>query len=136
MEWVETTGRTVGEALDLALDRLGVDEHDVEYEILVEPKAGLFGRFGGTEARIRARVKPLSRRSPESGVETGVSAVDRTSRRRPPRRTAERLAHRRPRPRPTQGRAPRADPHRRSVGGTGHVAVPEPNLPPRWKEQP
>ncbi|MFN8034754.1 MAG: RNA-binding cell elongation regulator Jag/EloR [Acidimicrobiia bacterium] len=64
MEWVETTGRTVGEALDLALDRLGVDEHDVEYEILVEPKAGLFGRFGGTEARIRARVKPLSREKP------------------------------------------------------------------------
>ena len=44
MEWVETTGRTVEEALDAALDELGVDENDVEYEVLEQPKAGFFGR--------------------------------------------------------------------------------------------
>ncbi len=64
MEWVETTGKSVEEALDAALDELGVDHDDLEYETLVEPKAGLFGRFGGQEARIRARVKPLSREKP------------------------------------------------------------------------
>lgn len=64
MEWVETTGRTLEAALDLALDQLGVDEDDVEFEVLAEPKAGLFGRFGGTDARIRARVKPISREKP------------------------------------------------------------------------
>jgi spoIIIJ-associated protein len=64
MEWVETTGKTVEEALDVALDQLGVLEDDVEYEILVEPKPGLFGRFGGSEARLRARVKPMSREKP------------------------------------------------------------------------
>jgi spoIIIJ-associated protein len=63
MEWVETTGRTVEDALDAALDELGVDEHDVEYEVLVRPRGGLLGRFGG-EARIRARVKPISREKP------------------------------------------------------------------------
>ena len=57
MEWVETTGRTLEEALDAALDQLGVDEKDVEYEVLAEPKAGLLGRFGGRDARIRARVQ-------------------------------------------------------------------------------
>src|SRR5215510_13088677 len=57
MEWVETTGRTVEEALDAALDELGVDENDVEYEVLARPRGGLLGRFGG-EARIRAREKP------------------------------------------------------------------------------
>lgn len=64
MEWVETTGRTIAEALDTALDELGVDEDDLEYEVLVEPKSGLFGRIGNNEARIRARVKPLSREKP------------------------------------------------------------------------
>jgi spoIIIJ-associated protein len=64
MEWVETTGRTLEEALDAALDELGVDEADVEYEIIEQPRSGLFGRLGGAEARIRARVKPLSREKP------------------------------------------------------------------------
>jgi spoIIIJ-associated protein len=63
MEWVETTGRTIEEALDAALDELGVDENDVEYEVLARPRGGLLGRFGG-EARIRARVKPVSREKP------------------------------------------------------------------------
>src|SRR5690242_11242257 len=47
MEWVETTGRSVAEAVDAALDQLGVHEEELEYEVLVEPKSGLFGRFGG-----------------------------------------------------------------------------------------
>ena len=46
MEWVETTGKTVADALDAALDELGVHEDDVEVEVLEEPKAGLFGRIG------------------------------------------------------------------------------------------
>lgn len=64
MEWVETTGHTVEEALDVALDQLGVLEGDAEYEVLTEPKAGLFGRFGGNDARLRVRVKPISREKP------------------------------------------------------------------------
>jgi spoIIIJ-associated protein len=66
MEWIVTTGKTVAEALDAALDELGVDESDVEYEILEEPRRGFLGRLGGgTAARIRARVKPLSREKPD-----------------------------------------------------------------------
>jgi spoIIIJ-associated protein len=57
MEWVETTGRTVEEAKDAALDQLGVDEQDAEFEVLEEPKLGLFGRLR-SEARVRARVRP------------------------------------------------------------------------------
>jgi spoIIIJ-associated protein len=64
MEWVETTGRTIAEALDAALDELGVDEDDVEYEVLEEPKSGFLGRIGSSEGRIRARVKPISREKP------------------------------------------------------------------------
>ena len=61
MEWVETTGKTIEEAKAIALDRLGVDAEDADFEILEEPKAGLFGRTRG-EARVRARVKPRSPR--------------------------------------------------------------------------
>ena len=63
MEWVETTGRTIAEALDTALDELGCDEDDVEYEVVAEPKSG-FLRLGSSDARIRARVKPISREKP------------------------------------------------------------------------
>jgi spoIIIJ-associated protein len=57
MEWVETTGSTVEEAKNAALDKLGVAEDDADFEILEEPKPGLFGRTRG-QARVRARVRP------------------------------------------------------------------------------
>ncbi len=59
MEWVETTGRSVEEAKDAALDELSVDEGDAEFEVLTEPRAGLFGRLR-SEARVRARVRPTA----------------------------------------------------------------------------
>jgi len=74
MEWVEFTARTLEEAKDLALDRLGVAADDAEFEILAEPKPGLFGRLRG-EARVRARVRPAQARQ----------KVDRRDRR--PRKT-------------------------------------------------
>ena len=74
MEWVEFTARTLEEAKDLALDRLGVAADDAEFEVLSEPKPGLFGRLRG-EARVRARVRPAQARQ----------KVDRRERR--PRKT-------------------------------------------------
>ena len=61
MEWVETTGRTIEEAKNIALDQLGVAEDDADFEVVDEPKPGLFGRTRG-EARVRARVRPTSPR--------------------------------------------------------------------------
>ncbi len=61
MEWVETTGKTVADALDAALDTLGVDDDEVEYEVLEEGRGGFLGR---REARVRARVRPISREKP------------------------------------------------------------------------
>ncbi len=66
MEWIVTTGRTVAEAVEAALDELGVDEADIEYEVLEESKRGFLSRLGGgSPARIKARVKPLSREKPD-----------------------------------------------------------------------
>jgi spoIIIJ-associated protein len=62
MEWVETTGRTVEEAKKSALEQLGVEEADTDFEVISEPKVGLFGRLK-EEARVRARVRPRYPRS-------------------------------------------------------------------------
>ena len=61
MEWVEVTGKTVHEATEQALDRLGVAADDAEVIVVNEPKMGLFGRVR-EEARVRARVKPVGAR--------------------------------------------------------------------------
>jgi len=71
VEWVETTGRSVEEAKDAALDQLGVDEADAEFEVVAEARSGLFGRLR-QEARVRARVRPT----------TPPPKVDRRERRR------------------------------------------------------
>ena len=61
MQWVETTGRTIEDAKEAALDQLGIDESEAEFEVLEEPKTGLFGRVRA-DARVRARVAPKSPR--------------------------------------------------------------------------
>ena len=71
MEWVEVTAKTIAEAKDAALDQLGVDEADAEFEVIEPPKGGLFGRLR-SEARVRARVLPTAPRP----------KVDRRERRR------------------------------------------------------
>jgi spoIIIJ-associated protein len=77
MEWVETVGKTVDEARDLALDRLGVAEDDAEFEVLTEPKAGLFGRVRG-EARVRARIRPTAVRPKQDRRSRSKSKADKT----------------------------------------------------------
>lgn len=57
MEWVETTAKTVDAAREAALDQLGVAADEAEFEVIEEPRPGLFGRVRG-EARLRARVRP------------------------------------------------------------------------------
>ena len=61
MEWIETTGSTLDEAKERALDRLGVAEDELEVEGLVEASRSMFG-LKKTEARLRARVRPTSPR--------------------------------------------------------------------------
>jgi spoIIIJ-associated protein len=81
MEWVETTGKSLDQAMEIALDQLGVDADDAEFEVLEEPRTGLFGRVRG-EARVRARVRPATVRPKQ----------DRRNRRRSEVRTGDRAA--------------------------------------------
>ena len=47
---IETYGKTVEEALNIAVKELGVTKDQVNYEIIEETeKKGLFGIFGGSK---------------------------------------------------------------------------------------
>jgi spoIIIJ-associated protein len=77
MEWVETTAKTVEAAKDAALDRLGVAADEAEFEVLEEPRPGLFGRTRG-EARVRARVLPTQVRPKQERRRRGAKDKDRS----------------------------------------------------------
>src|SRR6516225_7203765 len=88
MEWVEVTGKTVGEATEQALDRLGVAAGDAEVIVVNEPKMGLFGRVR-EEARVRSRVRPVGARPKrERSRRGGRSGGGRQSSTRGPRESA------------------------------------------------
>jgi spoIIIJ-associated protein len=57
MQEVESTGRTIDEAILMAVAQLGVRREDLDIEILEEPVKGMLGLIGGKPARISARVK-------------------------------------------------------------------------------
>ncbi|WP_092282518.1 RNA-binding cell elongation regulator Jag/EloR [Caldicoprobacter faecalis] len=54
---VETTGKTIEEAILMAVAKLGVQRDNLDIEIFEEPVKGLFGIIGGRNARIRATIK-------------------------------------------------------------------------------
>lgn len=54
---VTMEGPTVAEALDAALEEMGVQQDAVEFEVLSEPGKGLFGG-AGKPARVRVWLKP------------------------------------------------------------------------------
>jgi spoIIIJ-associated protein len=85
MESVEVSARSVDEAIDIALEELGLKRTQVSIEVLTAGKAGLFG-LGGEQARVRVtalegeEVRPLEEREreeemPEEIIE-GRGAVD------------------------------------------------------------
>ncbi|MFM7253249.1 MAG: RNA-binding cell elongation regulator Jag/EloR [Ilumatobacteraceae bacterium] len=124
MEWIETTGRTVDEAKEAALDRLGVAPEDAEFEVLEEPKSGLFGRTRG-EARVRARVRPAlarqkldrRRRGSSSGRGDGDATAPASAAR--PSGPAQKPAQK---PAKTSGRSSTPRPAREDASPAGTVS--------------
>ncbi|NMA54713.1 MAG: protein jag [Firmicutes bacterium] len=57
MRDIEETGRTVEEALEVALERLNVTAEEVEVEVITEGNRGFMGIFGGAPAKIRVMIK-------------------------------------------------------------------------------
>lgn len=54
---IEVTGKTVNEAIEEGLKKLGIDKKSAEIKILDEGKSGLFGLMGFSPARIKISVK-------------------------------------------------------------------------------
>ncbi len=127
MEWVEITAETIDDAKALALDRLGVDDVDAEFEVVEEPKAGLFGRTRG-EARVRARIKPNSvRAKADRRDRRGKPTTERTS--RPRQQSTERTDRPERSSRPDRGpRKPRTE--RPSRNEAPRERTPREDLPP------
>jgi spoIIIJ-associated protein len=59
VEKIEKTAATVEEALDAALEELGVSEQEADVDIVQEPKGGLLG-LGSKEAVVRVSLKKAS----------------------------------------------------------------------------
>ena len=57
MKYVITTGRTIEDAVLSAAIQLAVQRDRLEIEILEEPVKGLFGMFGGKDAKIKASIQ-------------------------------------------------------------------------------
>ena len=59
MTSVEKTGKTIEEAVELALTELGVDRDRIDVEVLETPTKAFLGLIGGKLAKIRATVKKI-----------------------------------------------------------------------------
>ena len=76
MDFVETDGDTIDQAIENALNRLGVSRDKITVDVLSEGKKGIFG-FGAQKARIRAalRISPSEAKPAEVNVSAAVEAV-------------------------------------------------------------
>ena len=52
METLEVTGRSVEEAIEIALDQFGAERDQVEVDVISPGKGGILG-FGAEPARVR-----------------------------------------------------------------------------------
>ncbi|MBN2463506.1 MAG: protein jag [Dehalococcoidia bacterium] len=59
MKELEVSGKTVSEALQLALEQLGVSEDEVQVAVLKKGKSGVLG-MGAEEAKIKVTLLPVS----------------------------------------------------------------------------
>jgi spoIIIJ-associated protein len=65
MKTIEKTGKTVDQAIALALEELGLERDEVQVDILQIESAGILGMFGKREARVRV--------TPIRSIKTGES---------------------------------------------------------------
>ena len=57
MRAIETTGKTVDEAVQAALSSLKLERKDVDIEVISEGSKGLFGLFGAKVAKVKVTAK-------------------------------------------------------------------------------
>jgi spoIIIJ-associated protein len=84
MEGVEVGAKTVDEAIDIALDELGLKRNQVQIEVLSHGKPGIFG-LGGEQARVRVTAleegtaRPMPTEEDVSAPEDDIEVADTES---------------------------------------------------------
>lgn len=76
VEAVEKAGKTVEEAVKLALDDLRINKESASIEVLEEPSKGLFGFLGVRPAKVRVSVKITSSLRVKQLLERILKAMD------------------------------------------------------------
>lgn len=83
MEYAEAEGNSIDEAIERALQELGVERERVDVEIIANATKGLFG-LGGKKAKVRATLRnpislhePAGNDAPSQTVETPAPAAPR-----------------------------------------------------------
>ncbi len=69
MRHIEKTGKTVDEAVELALKELQTSIDNVKIEVIDEPSKGLLGLLGSKQARVRVTLLEEEQQTPEHSVE-------------------------------------------------------------------
>jgi spoIIIJ-associated protein len=72
---VETTGKTIDQALEKALRDLGARKDEVDIEVLSETHSGLLGIFGGKLVRIRVTPRGAKATSTADGADVIRSVI-------------------------------------------------------------
>ena len=88
-KYIETTGKTMDDAVRAALEQLGLTEEDISYEILTLPKSGFLG-IGSVPAKIRVSYesnepeptpveakKPMAEKKPANQEKAPAKAKDK-----------------------------------------------------------
>lgn len=57
LNYIEVSGNTVKEAIEIALKKLGATKDKVDIKILSEEQKGLFGMKGAKQAKIKVALK-------------------------------------------------------------------------------
>lgn len=81
MRSVEKTGRSVEEAIQEALDELGIERDEAEIVVLEEGSKGLFGLLRGRSARVRVGLKSDIMASRTGSDRTAMTSSDEEARR-------------------------------------------------------
>lgn len=68
---IEKTGKTIEEAVEIALAELGINREDAEIEVLEEGNKGLFGIIGSRAAKVRVK----ENKRPEKVISTFLDEV-------------------------------------------------------------
>src|SRR3954467_8280646 len=74
MDFVETDGDTIDQAIENALKMLGVSREKITVDVLAEGKKGIFG-FGAQRARVRAALRTGGAKPAEVNIPVAVETV-------------------------------------------------------------